>query len=67
MSKILDRLAVPRRYRLLADADITRASQLYEGGPFLADIGERLGISTRPVLNAFRKVGFATRPVGTNQ
>ncbi len=67
VSKILDRHDVPRRYRLLADADISEASQLYEQGLSLAAVGERLGISARTVLNAFRKVGFATRPVGTNQ
>lgn len=67
VSKILDRHDVPRRYRLLADADIREASQLYEEGLSLAAIGERLGISARTVLSAFRKVGFGTRPVGTNQ
>ena len=67
VSKILERHDVPRRYRLLADADIAEASQLYEQGLSLADIGERFGISARTVLHAFRKVGFATRPVGTSQ
>lgn len=67
VSKILDRHDVPRRYRLLADADISEAGQLYEEGLSLAAIGERLGISARTLLNAFRKVGRETRPVGTNQ
>jgi len=50
----------------LGDTEITEAGQLYEDGLSLAAIGELLEISARPVLNAFRKVGFDTRPVGTN-
>ena len=66
VSKILDRHDVSRRYRLLADADVSIAGQLYEEGLSPAAIGELLGISARTVLNAFRKFGFETRPVGTN-
>lgn len=67
VSKILDRHDVPRRYRILADSDLAEASQLCKEGLSLADIGERLGINAGTVLNAFRRVGFDTRPVGTNQ
>jgi AraC-like DNA-binding protein len=67
VSQILERHDVPRRYRLLTDEHLPLARQLYEEGLSLADVGERFGVSTRTVLNAFRRLGLATRPVGTNQ
>jgi predicted DNA-binding protein YlxM (UPF0122 family) len=67
VSQILQRHDVPRRYRLLTDEHMPLARQLYGQGLSLADVGERFGVSTRTVLNAFRRLGLATRPVGTNQ
>lgn len=67
VSRILERHDVPRRYRLLTDEHLPLARQLYEEGLSLADVGKRFGVSTRTVLNAFRRLELATRPAGTNQ
>jgi hypothetical protein len=46
--------------------DVDEAVRLYVSGLSLAKVGAALGVSAGTVLNAFRSIGFQTRPVGTN-
>jgi hypothetical protein len=55
------------RYQILSDRDVACAAKLYEQGWSLARVSEGLGVSDGTVLNAFKRAGIATRPVGTNQ
>jgi DNA invertase Pin-like site-specific DNA recombinase len=64
-ARIIRSAGVEVRYRV--DVDVERARKLYESGFSLAKVGEELGVSTRTVLNRFRRRGIPTREVGTNQ
>jgi IS30 family transposase len=56
----------PRRRRLFAkvwtEDDVARASALYESGPSLAEVAERLGSSNQTVAAQLRKAGVAITP-----
>jgi AraC-like DNA-binding protein len=67
VSAILERHGVKRRYNILTDDEIAKARDMYEQGYSLIAVGAKLGVSSRTVMNVFRREGIATRPVGTNQ
>ncbi len=61
------RADVEVRYRVINRIDVDDAAALYASGLSLAAVGQRIGVSARSVLNAFRAAGVATRRVGSNQ
>lgn len=62
----LGRRGVSTRYHILSDEDLASALRLYEADGLLAQVGEQFGVSAGTLLNAFRRAGAPTRPVGTN-
>jgi DNA-binding CsgD family transcriptional regulator len=67
ISGALERSGIQRRYRMLDDACLEQARELYQSGMSLANVGDALHVSAKTVLNAFRAAGIQTRAVGTNQ
>jgi predicted DNA binding protein len=65
--RTLQNAGVEVRYRILTDDEVNEARAAYEAGLSLATVGEQFGVAARTLLNAFRKAGVRTRPVGSNQ
>jgi hypothetical protein len=58
----LQRLAVPRRYRLLDQSDARLAAELYGRGWSFARLGAKFGVAPNKVQLALRWVGEPMRP-----
>jgi lambda repressor-like predicted transcriptional regulator len=62
VSAHLQRAGVPRRYRLLGDAEVMEAVGLYATGWSLARLEARYEVQPNTVRRALRAAGVATRP-----
>lgn len=63
----LEREGVSRRYKLLSDEDVKRASTLYVQGGSTASVAAEFGVNSTTMRTALLRAGVEMRPVGTNQ